>query len=81
MAKSLLPPEAVIGDGDGDAVTDALAEVVPTLPAVVVALVYTTGVVVGALFRVLVQFADQTVLEQPKGTRCCSTLRLRLSLA
>jgi len=48
MAKSLLPPEAVIGDGVALGATEALAEVVPTLPAVAVALEYTTGGVVGA---------------------------------
>jgi len=45
MAKTLLPPEAVMVDGVG--VEDALAEVVPTEPAVVVLLEY-TGAVVGA---------------------------------
>jgi hypothetical protein len=46
MAKSLLPPEAVMVDGVG--VEEALAEVVPTEPAVVVLFLY-TGAVVGAL--------------------------------
>jgi len=45
MAKSLLPPEAVMVDGDG--VEEALTEVVPTEPAVVVLFLY-TGAVVGA---------------------------------
>lgn len=52
MAMSLLPDEAVIGDGVALAVTETLAEVVPTAVLVVagtVVLEYTTGVVVLAL--------------------------------
>jgi hypothetical protein len=48
MAKSLLPPEAVMVDGVG--VAEAFTEVVPTEPAVVVAVALEyTGALVGAL--------------------------------
>jgi hypothetical protein len=51
MAKSLLPPEVVIGDGVELVATETLAEVALTLAAVgvVVALEYTTGAITGAL--------------------------------
>jgi hypothetical protein len=55
MAMSLLPDEAVIGDGVALAVAETLAEVVPTEVLVLagtvtgtVVLEYTTGEVVGA---------------------------------
>jgi hypothetical protein len=51
MAKSLLPPEAVMVDGVG--VAEAFTEVVPTEPAVLVAVAAValeyTGALVGAL--------------------------------
>jgi hypothetical protein len=51
IAKSLLPPEVVIGDGVELVATGTLAEVELTLAAlgVVVALEYTTGATAGAL--------------------------------